>query len=140
VLYPQGVMHGYQCFHALSAKLNLSSAHTHFVDNHCVMLPEQSPYNCGAGPAPFLNRTHHIETRNNTFSYPGAAVEPCWNASDSSCNGLNSVCMCWPRSAGPCQYTTFASMRGQGLDVGSKVQLLLSNAAILAEAADLLGM
>ena len=135
----QGVMHGYQCFHALSAGLNLSSSHTHFVDNHCVMLPEQSPYNCGAGPAPFFNKTHHIETRNNTFSYPGA-TEPCWNTSDSSCHGLNSVCMCWPEVAGPCQYTSFASMRREGLDVGSSVELSLSNAAIIGEAAGLIAL
>jgi len=37
VLFPQGVMHGYQCFHALSTTLNLSSAHSHFADNHCVL-------------------------------------------------------------------------------------------------------
>lgn len=46
ILYSQGVMHGYQCLHALTGTLNLSSAHTHFESNHCVMLPGQNPYTC----------------------------------------------------------------------------------------------
>ena len=130
VLYPQGVMHGYQCFHALSGNLNLSSSHTHFTDNHCVLLPEQSPYNCGAGAAPFFNATFRVETRNNTFSYPGAAVPPCWNTSDDTCHGKNSVCACWPKpstGAGPCQYTSFDAMREQGLEAGSTVQVRLDS-------------
>lgn len=70
VLFPQGVMHGFQCLHALTGTLNLSSVHTHFESNHCVLLEGQNPYNCGVGPAPFYNRTHRVDLRNNTFSWP----------------------------------------------------------------------
>ena len=94
-----------------------------------------------SGPSPFYNKTHHVETRNNTFSYPGAGVAPCWDEADGSCHGLNSVCACWPGSgtgAGPCGYTSFASMQQHGMDAGSRVQLALSNAAIVAEATALL--
>jgi hypothetical protein len=44
--------------------------HTHFESNHCVLLDGQNPYNCGVGPAPFYNRTHRVDLRNNTFSWP----------------------------------------------------------------------
>jgi hypothetical protein len=82
VLFPQGVMHGFQCLHALTGTLNLSSSHTHFKSNHCVLLTGQNPYNCGVGPAPFYNHTHRVELRNNTFSWPANDGSVPWDVSN----------------------------------------------------------
>jgi hypothetical protein len=51
--------------------------------------------------------------------------------------------MCWPRAgsgAPSCPIETFADWQKLGLDPGSKVQLMLSNEAIIEEAEDLLGL
>jgi hypothetical protein len=136
VLFPQGVMHGFQCLHALTGTLNLSSSHTHFESNHCVMLPGQNPYNCGVGPAPFYNKTHRVDLHNNTFSWPSNNGSVPWD-------DLNTACLCWPNAktgAGPCPYTTFQAWQAQGLDTGSKTELSLSNEAIIAEATAMLGL
>jgi hypothetical protein len=116
------------CYAALQSTRNLSSAHSHFFDNHCVMNDTRHPYpyRCGAGPAPFYNKTHHVDVHDNTFSYPGAAAEPGW---ETACT------RCWPKAnAGPCPYKTFADWQADGHDTGSKIQLDLSNAQIIAEA------
>ena len=79
VVYPfASPVAGSSCFHALNARRNLSSAHTHFVHNHCVLRPGDFPYDCGAGPAPFFNKTDRVEVNYNTFSFPGSTTDPDW--------------------------------------------------------------
>jgi hypothetical protein len=136
VLFPNGVMHGFECFHALSSTRNLSSAHSHFVGNQCVMRPKQTVYNCGAGPSPFYNKSYHVAVANNTFTYPGATADPA--------EEWGGVCACWPSARTdapqPCPVRTFQDWQALGLDAGSQITTEWSNDAILADAAALLGM
>eukprot|EP00041_Stephanoeca_diplocostata_P020313 m.452328 g.452328 ORF g.452328 m.452328 type:complete len:998 (+) comp21539_c0_seq2:36-3029(+) len=125
---------GPACFHALSSTRNRSSAHTHFVNNHCVHEPSSFPYNCGAGPSPFFNESMHVDVDHNTFSFPGATAEPGWKG----------ACQCYPGpntdAPQPCPFETFADWQSKGHDVHSSIQLSLSNEAILQEAHALLGL
>jgi hypothetical protein len=126
VIYP-GVQGG-GCYDALQANRNISSGHSHFFNNHCVMSHGHYPYNCGAGPAPFYNETYHIQTHGNIFSYAGA---------DPGYDDWGGACRCWPKSV-PCAVKTFADWQALGHDTGSKIQTELTNTAIIAEARALL--
>jgi hypothetical protein len=100
--------------------------------NKCVQLGQDYPYHCGAGPAPFYNKTHHVDVHSNTFYYPNATAEPGWSG----------ACGCWPnpKIAGACPFKTFADWQAHGHDAGSTVDLTFSNKAILAQARTQLGM
>ena len=53
------------------AKRNVSSDHTWFHDNHCVLPADgNSVYECGAGPGPFANASYHIHTHDNHYYFP----------------------------------------------------------------------
>lgn len=124
---------GAGCYDTLQAGRNVSSAHSHFFDNHCVLADGRVPYHCGAGPAPFFNASYHIDVHSNTFSYPAAAAEPSWA----------DMCQCYPstKTAVPCPFKTFADWQAHGHDAGSKVQVGgLSNAQIMDEARTMLAM
>ena len=89
---------------------------------------------CGAGPAPFYNKSYRVDVHANTFSYPNATEEPSWEG----------ACACYPdpakTDAPPCPYKTFADWQAAGHDAGTTLQLGISNAAILREAREKLGM
>jgi hypothetical protein len=87
-----------------------------------------------AGPAPFYNKSYHVETANNTFSFPIGVSNSSGENQD-----WGGVCKCWPKNAPiPCPVKTFADWQQLGNDVGSIVQTALGNAAIIAEARVLL--
>lgn len=99
----------------------------------CVLQPGDYPYNCGAGPSPFYNRTYHVDVHDNRFYYPNASNEPEWKA----------ACGCWPgpkTGAPSCPFKTFADWQRYGHDKGSIISLQRSNQAIVAQARGLLLM
>ena len=130
IVYPSATPSAGRCFHALTSTRNRSSAHTHFVENTCVLAPSDEAYNCGAGPAPFYNRSYHIQVERNRFYFPKAPAPPGWGG----------LCSCWPDPAvaGPCPYTDFASWQADGHDRQSTVSLTLRDADLLARARALL--
>ena len=124
---------GPSCFHALSSVRNLSSAHTHFFENTCVFFQTGDyPYRCGAGPAPFYNKTYHVDVHSNHFLYPNATQQPSWS----------DACKCWPSpdKAPPCPFKTFSDWQRYGHDRNSTISLQYSNQAILGQARSLLGL
>jgi hypothetical protein len=88
ILFPMGVMHGYQCFHALTSTRNLSSAHTHFEHNHCAMRSQEGVFvTCKSCPhsyfqlrscsSPTHTRTHartHSRARAHTHASDGVPL------------------------------------------------------------------
>jgi hypothetical protein len=135
IVYPSAaVSAGPACFHALTSKRNLSSAHTHFIDNTCVLKPGDYPYNCGAGPAPFYNKTDHVDVHGNAFIFP--------NASAAQAHAWSGACGCWPNPevAGPCPFHNFSDWQRYGHDLGSTISTAASNAQLLSHAHRLLGM
>jgi hypothetical protein len=113
-------------YHVLTSVQPLS-AHTHFFENHCVA-PAAVPYHCGAGPAPFYNKSYHVDV------HPNATEEPSWEG----------ACACYPdpakTDAPPCPYKTLGDWQAAGHGAGTTLQLGISNAAILREAREKLGM
>eukprot|EP00040_Diaphanoeca_grandis_P030936 m.183931 g.183931 ORF g.183931 m.183931 type:complete len:1001 (+) comp32172_c0_seq1:207-3209(+) len=132
IIAPGGVEHGFQCFHALTTNRNLSSAHTFYTNNHCILRKGEFPYNCGAGPGAFYNTTHHITLANNTFTWASESEDPGWD----------QTCACYPGShtdaPQPCPTKTFNDWQTEGHDIGSKVEYKLSNDEIISEAMALL--
>jgi hypothetical protein len=89
-------------------------------------------YNCGAGPAPFYNKSYHVDVDYNQFSFPNATAEPGWK-------GACGDCYPGPKTgAPPCPFKTFADWQAAGHDVHSTVQLSLSNNDIVGAANALL--
>lgn len=124
---------GPACFHALSSTRNVSSAHTHFFNNTCILQSGDYPYNCGAGPSPFYNKSYHVDVHQNRFCYLNTTSQPAWTG----------ACGCWPPAktgAGPCPFATFSDWQRYGHDKGSTVVLQPSNAEVLAQARGLLGL
>ena len=121
------------CLAALQAKRNVSSDHTWFHDNHCVLPAESnSLYECGAGPGPFANASYHIHTWDNHYYFPDQKQVP---------TDAGWGCNLWegnpPKPTGPNNWTAW---QAAGLDVGSTLSLDFSNAAILAAAKQRLGL
>ena len=55
----------------------VSSDHTWFWDNHCVMPNTSSQvYECGAGPGPFSNESYRIHTHDNHYYFPDQPALP----------------------------------------------------------------
>ena len=109
------------------------NAHTFFFNNKCVQSNHDFPYHCGAGPAPFYNKSYHVDVHANTFYFPNSTAEPGWTG----------ACSCWPNPKGPagvCPFKTFADWQAHGHDAGSKIVLTYSNKAILAQARAQLGL
>ena len=135
IIYPgAAVSAGPACFHALSSTRNLSSAHTHFYNNTCVQRPGDFVYNCGAGPAPFYNKTDHVDVHGNSFIFPNATLQ--------QAHEWSGACQCWPdpAKAGPCPVKNFSDWQARGHDAGSTVSTELPNAALLAHARGFLGL
>jgi len=137
IVYPKAAKSaGPACFHALSSTRNLSSQHTHFFDNTCVLFPNDYPYNCGAGPAPFFNTSYHVDVHSNKFIFP--------NATAAEATGVwRGACACWPNPAVhgvPCPFHNFSDWQHYGHDVGSTVATELSNTKMLSQARGLLGL
>jgi hypothetical protein len=138
VVYPgAAVSAGPACFHALQSTRNLSSLHTHFFDNTCVLRPGDFAYNCGAGPAPFHNKTDHVDVHANKFIFP--------NATPQQAHNWQGACACWPdpKIAGPCPFKNFSQWQAAGHDVGSTVSSPTpqhAGMALLAQAKGYLGL
>eukprot|EP00040_Diaphanoeca_grandis_P044659 m.13136 g.13136 ORF g.13136 m.13136 type:complete len:937 (+) comp9607_c0_seq1:64-2874(+) len=115
------------CLAALQSNRNLSSAHTHFWDNECV-LPASSNavYECGAGPGPFTNKSYHIDTHSNKYYFPEQTTLPAWD----DCFG------CFK----DCDIKNFSEWQARGLDVGSTLSLSFSDAQIIAGARRRIGL
>lgn len=136
IVYPYAAKSaGAPCFHALNAQRNLSSHFSHFFENDCVMRATDFPYNCGAGPAPFYNKTDRVDVHSNTFY----RLNP---TAGQDVTDWSQACGCWPnpKLAGPCPIKNFSDWQARGLDIGSTIKTELPDAALLAMAKAKLGM
>ena len=96
--------------------------------------PGDYPYNCGAGPAPFYNKTDHVDVHANTFVFPNATAE--------QAHSWQGACQCWPdpKLAGPCPFKTWQDWQSYGHDLGSTISTAFDNKAVLAQAQAQLGL
>ena len=115
------------CLAALQARRNVSSSHTHFFSNRCLLRQSDFPYECGAGPAPFYNHTYHVDVRSNEFLFT-PAVPDGWGCGSG----------CWPDAN--CPYHTFNQWQSAGLDVGSSIAAVPTNLEVLKEIRGKLGL
>ena len=123
------------CLAALQSTRNVSSAHTHFFNNTCVLPADSNAlYECGAGPGPFANRSYRVHTHSNRFFFPDQSELP---ANEELWGGCNLWGGSPKHEEGP---RNWSQWQAAGLDAGSTLSLTLSDAAMIAHARSLLGL